>query len=320
MYNIKNLRDPDLIIEEARELWNREMGFIYPISAKAFDQNIKNSPNLLKSGSYFAYEDQALVGFVFVKDFHHPMIPAYASIGFLSMLYVSKSFRRQGIGDKLLAYAEQILKANNKTEIQIGRDYHNFFPGLPNDFDNLGGPWLEKRGFKYVRTTHDLINWEAKAPFAIRNSEYAYRFATQNDEEALLNFMDNNFPGRWKYECYEYYQGPIFQEAYLLALDQEKIIAFTRVNTPDLDILPYNCTWHGRFPKLGALGPLGVNKAYRGKGLGYDVVAAGLNELLKRGCQPMIIDWTGLLEFYQQFGFEVWKEFHCYTKQIEKKF
>jgi predicted N-acetyltransferase YhbS len=317
MYQIKNLLNPGLCLEEARNLWNQEMGNIYPISEASFSQNILSSVDLIASASGFAFDENGLIGFLFAKEFTDPNLPSYHHVGFISLFYISKHHRKQGVGGKLLEMCEQVFIQKQKTEIVFGRDYHNFFPGVPVDFDNLTGPWLQKRDYKYTKTTHDLINWQPSASYPIKNTQFEYRFATIADQENVLQFFERNFPGRWKYECQEFFDHTPNDRSYLIALEGESVIAFTRVNQPELTIIPYNLTWANRFFKLGALGPLGVDKAYRGIGLGADIVCAGLNELLKSGCLPIIIDWTGLLLFYQQFGFEVWKSYNCFSKQIE---
>ncbi|MGD9605072.1 MAG: GNAT family N-acetyltransferase [Bacilli bacterium] len=317
MYFINNLLNPSLRWEDALELWNREMGKIFPITKKIFFQNISHCPDLNKSASSFAFDETGLVGFLFAKEFNNEAIKKYQNMGFVSLFYISKKHRNQGIGSKLLEMCEQVFIQRQKTEIVIGRDYHNFFPGVPNDFDNLTGPWLEKRHYNYARTTHDLVNWLPAKNYPITNKQYIYRYANTNDYNAMLDFFDRNFPGRWKYEYQEFIEKTPDEQSYYIALDHDLVVAFTRINDESLSLIPYNLTWVSRFSSLGALGPLGVDKNYRKQKLGNDIVSAGLNELIKKGCHPIMIDWTGLLEFYQQFGFEVWKGYDCYAKQIE---
>lgn len=317
MYFINNLLNPSLRWEDALDLWNGEMGKIFPVSQKVFIQNILNSADINKSASGFAFDENGLIGFLLAKEFNNEAIKKYQSMGFVSFFYISKHHRNQGIGSKLLEMCEQVFIQRQKTEIVIGRDYHNFFPGVPNDFDNLTGPWLEKRNYRYGRTTHDLINWNPDQEYPISNRQYEFRMAKESDYPALNDFFERNFPGRWQYEYQEFMEKTPQENGYLIALDGPVVIAFTRVNDQSLSLIPYNLTWSSRFKNLGALGPLGVDKNYRKQHLGNDIVCAGMNELVKKGCQPIIIDWTGLLEFYQQFGFEVWKAFDCYAKQID---
>ncbi|HNZ50569.1 MAG TPA: GNAT family N-acetyltransferase [Bacilli bacterium] len=317
MYFINNLLNPQLVWEEALTLWNCEMGRIFPLSPAVFKQNIRDCPEINKSASGLAFDENGLIGFLFAKEFNHEGIKKYQTLGFVSFFYISKKHRNQGVGSKLLEMCEQVFKQRAKTEIVIGRDYHNLFPGVPGDFNNLTGPWLEKRQYQYRRTTHDLINWQPEAHYPLLNHRYEFRLATVKDYEKMISFFERNFPGRWQFEYEEFMTKTPTDQAYLVALDGSQIIAFTRVNDRRLRLIPYNMTWAERFTNLGAIGPLGVDKDYRQQHLGYDIVCAGLNELGRRGCQPIMVDWTGLLEFYQQFGFEVWKTYNYYAKQFE---
>jgi hypothetical protein len=51
--------------------------------------------------------------------------------------------------------------------------------------------------------------------------------------------------------------------------------------------------------------------------LGYDIVAASVNALVEAGVSDIIIDWTGLLDFYRKLGFEVWKSYSYLYKKVK---
>ena len=67
--------------------------------------------------------------------------------------------------------------------------------------------------------------------------------------------------------------------------------------------------WKDRFDNLGGIGPLGVDKDYRKMHLGGDIIKAAQNYLVDYGVSDIIIDWTGLMELYQKYGFEVYKTY-----------
>ena len=89
--------------------------------------------------------------------------------------------------------------------------------------------------------------------------------------------------------------------------------------TTDILLSSYSLTWRKRFMALGGIGPLGVDTSYRNKNIGYDIVAYAHNVLIDNNVSNIIIDWTGLLDFYRQFGFEVFKSYFYMTKTINKK-
>lgn len=299
----------ELNLDLCMDLWNQEMGFIYPITKSLYDQNVTNYN---QKKVFVAYKDDVLVGFVIAKKYENEDLMSYNNLGFISLIYVAKKHRKQGIGSSLLRLAEEYLK--DKTTINIGKDIYNFFPGVPCDFDNLTDIWLEKRGYVGERYTHDLINYNPKK-IPLREDNFTYKLCTLEDKDALLEFMKNNFQGRWYFEASSYFANGGTGKEYSICKDQDKVIAFARTNDRDFSIIHYNTTWYHRFNNLGGVGPLGVDKNYRGLNLGYNIVAYGINTLIDKSITEIIIDWTGLLEFYQQFGFEVWKSFKYMAKK-----
>lgn len=163
--------------------------------------------------------------------------------------------------------------------------------------------------------TFDLIG-RKKDFIPLCNSDKEFRIANMEDKDALISFLNRNWPGRWTKEAVDYWNNGGTGREYLLCVENNQICAFSKVgysNTPDL-LMSYSLTWRNRFKALGGIGPLGVDKAYRGRHLGHDIVAFAKNTLLQSGVSDIIIDWTGLLDFYRPLGFEVWKSYYYLTK------
>lgn len=293
-------------------LWNREVGFIYPITPEVFKQNVLNYQSKI---AYGAYNDNELVGFIIGKTFESPILSSYNNKAWISLFYVSHKYRRQGIGSKLLTMLEDNF--NDKEEIFVGKDINNFFPGVPTDFINLTDNFLLKRGYEGNKYTHDLINYNPQY-YPTRNQDCEYVVGTIEIKDQLLKFLEKNFPGRWYYDAYDYFRNGGNGTSYALIKKNNAIIAFARINDRHEKIYPYNVTWYKRFKNLGGIGPLGVDIDERGKGFGYDIVAHAINILKNRNIVEMIIDWTGILEFYQKFNFEVWKNFKYMSKKNTK--
>lgn len=306
-------------LKEIQNLWNEEVGYAYPISESIFMQNVINCQYLSKEASFAAYDHNELVGFVISKVWNDDeRIPNYYDLSWINLFYVKRKYRRKGIGSQLLLFAETKLKQMGKKEIHLGKDIHNFFPGIPVDFNYITPNWFEKRGFEIGKCTHDLICKDFdKSKLQLNNAnKFIFRFATIEDKDKLLQFFQKNFPGRWLYECLEYYRIGQFHDDYLIVLDKENVIAFCRCSDQRTKPFPYHLTWYTRFEKLGALGPLGVDKDYRKLSLGGDIVKAGILSLLSRGQKEILIDWTSLLEFYGKYGFEVWKSYSYASKLL----
>ncbi|MFA6627813.1 MAG: GNAT family N-acetyltransferase [Bacilli bacterium] len=289
-------------------LWNREVGFIYPIADDVFSRNVINYPTKRVFG---AYDETQLVGFIITKTSTDSLLPAYLDRGWISLFYVAKKYRYQGIGSTLLRQAEDVLA--DKKEIWVGSDLFNFFPGVPTDFDNLTDVWLTKRGYYGSRSTHDMII-RSFQDLPIRNYDIEFSVATKIDEVGLIELL-KTFSDRWAQEGIRYFEAGGTGREYVIAKDQGKIIAFARINDREAPFGGYNITWYPRFVNLGGVGPLGVNKIYQGRGLGNDIVVYALKEMQERKMIEVMIDWTGLVSFYQQFGFEVWKTYKYMSKK-----
>ena len=304
-------------LEELYQIWNAEYGNIYPISAELFNRNIKN---VYMKASYVAVDGVKLVGFVIGKVWHDAYkIKGYDETGWISLIYVLPKYRKLGIGSKLLDNAVNALKEYGVHIINLGKDYCNFFPGLPIDLVKYQA-WFQKRGFEFTYQTHDLISRLNKNKLKIVNTDYKFICADKIDKNLVIDFINTYWPGRWTKEAIDYYNNGGSGNEYLVCLsDKNEICAFAKVCYPTtlVEHMSNSHTWRARFDALGGIGPLGVALAYRGNHLGYDIVAASVNKLIEADVSEIIIDWTGLLDFYRKLGFEVWKSYSYLFKRIK---
>lgn len=306
-----DIRDNDLL--NCLKLWNDEMGYVYPISSNSFYQNVIDYKD---KDVMIYYDDERVIGFIFLKRFSDDRLVNYSNNLYISLFYVSKKHRKQGIGSSLFDFAEEIRDGK---ELIIGKEINNFFPGVPTDFDNLTDVWLEKRGFVGKRYTHDLITKDPKI-YEIRNKDVEYKYCDDSQKEELIQMMINNNWGRWALEAKEYFEKKTENDknAYIVGMVDGKIISFAKVNDYKMYLSSYNLMWKERFENLGGFGPLGVDRNYRKKGIGFDMISVSLNDLVNKGCKTIILDWTGLMELYAKFNFEVWKSYKYMSKSFLK--
>lgn len=307
IYKTRDINETDLL--NTLKLWNDEKGSIYPITKKAFYQNVINYK---EKDVIIAYEEKKIVGFMILKKYDNKKLVDYTNSLFISLFFVSRKYRKNGIGTKLLEFAEE---RKDGRKLVIGKDIFNFFPGVPTEFDNLTDVWLEKRGFKGTRYTHDLIAYNP-INFQMRNDDVSYEYCQENKKEELIDFMLKNKWGRWALEVEEYFNKKSINDenSYIIGIRNSKIISFVKINTYKMDMVPYNVMFQERFEKLGGIGPLGVDLEERKSGLGLDMLSVAISKLREKGMKEMMIDWTGLMELYSKFGFEVWKSY----KYMEK--
>ncbi len=311
--NFNSLKD----IKQLYQLWNREYEKIYPISPELFNRNLENA---YLDSCFYATDKDEIVGFIIGKIYQDKYtIESYTDSAWISLIYVRPDYRKQGIGSLLLLKAEEVFKKLGKTVCNLGRDCHNYFPGLPCDFANFVS-WFEKRGFVFNRQTYDLIR-ETKnyRKLKIENDDFTFRIGNITDKEKIINFISRVWPGRWTQEALEYFNAGGTGKEYMLVLNKnQEVIGFAKVCGPKTETshMSFSLTWRARFSNLGGIGPLGIDPNYRKKHLGYDIVSSAVNHLIDEGAEQIIVDWTGLLEFYRHMGFEVWKSYFYSSKKI----
>ena len=297
-------------------LWNEELGFIFPISDELMKRNTYDTVGFLEENSYVAICNNEPVGFVINKIWSHEyQLESYLNTGWISLIYVKKQFRNIGIGSELLQKSVDCFKSYGCNKVFLGRDYQNFFPGLPVDL-KAHVKWFTKRGFSGLYDTNDLVNHNLKLKYQLRNysddNSYTIRLATINDLPHIDTFFKKNFPSRWHVEYLDYVSNGGNGSEYLICLDQlNNVCGFCKLQTFDtpINLIGYSLTWRNRFDRIGGVGPLGVDKDYRHKNIAYNLLVSAINELIDRDCQKAIIDWTNLMELYRKFGFEIWKSY-----------
>ena len=306
-----------------RHLWNDELEFIFPISEELFNRNTYLTEGFLEDSSYVALVDNIPVGFIISKIWNTTKIDGlYENIGWITLFYVSKKFRNQGIGSNLLLLVENDLKELGVKTLFLGKDYQNFFPGLPIDLkEHL--KWFEKRGFEGLYQTHDLINNNLSAELLSRNfdtQKYQIKVCTKDDFPELLKFMKKNFPGKWTIELLDYIKNNGTGKEFVICINNEgRVCGFVKAcsfKTP-IELIGFSLTWRDRFDRLGGIGPLGVDSDCRKQNIAYNMIAFSVNYLRSLDCQSLIIDWTNLISFYRKFGFEVWKTYTYIEKKLE---
>lgn len=297
---------------EIMKLWNDEFGFIFPISIPLLERNLLKEPTFWTDNSYLVVYESQIIAFWFGK---RGVTEEHDDKCWISLFYVSEKWRKKGIGSELLRLF--ISKCQTYREIFVGKDIHNFFPGVPADLKSTIN-WLTKKGCLTHYDTNDLIRDVKRFPNylserQIPNKNISIEFLNQSDKDALRSHVLKNWPGRWTNEIDEYYLKSGSGKEYMVAKDLESntIVGFCKVCSPEtpINLQSYSMTWRNRFAALGGIGPLGVDRDYRNQNIAYNMIVKSVNFLIDQKCDYMIIDWTNLMDLYRKFGFEVWKSY-----------
>jgi GNAT superfamily N-acetyltransferase len=317
--------DPAKSRGEILDLWNSRLGRDFPLDERLLMQNLSRETN--RTRCLGAWQGKSLVGFILCKQ-HTKRLGSEetkSEEGNLSAIVVSPALGRTGIGTALLSRAEADLSSLGVRRLHLGEDTYHFFPGAPADGSEakaLEG-FLASRGFEPGALCHDMIgdlggiDLESLAPKDEGWDGITVGPYGKGDRAALSAFLSRTFPGRWYQDTMEALDAGMRPKDLILMKDGSTVIGFARIYDGESPVLGPGVYWRalmGGSP--GGLGPIGVDEAYRGRGLGLRILHESLMALKNRGAAVTVIDWTTHLGFYGKMGFGIWKNYRHYTKDL----
>ncbi len=305
-------------------LWNAACGADLAINARCVAYNTRAATGAAQAGR-IAIENGNAVGFVVASALPGDPRTSPPELGWIDAIAVAPEFQRRGIGSALLAWAEDFLRAQNCTCFRLGSGLRPFAPGLPvelgtENFFRTRGYAPRAESATVWDLARDLSDYSTIRPSDDATNHPTTRPAQAGDEPALLEFLNREFPNRWRFEFEEFLRARgNFSDYYLLTAKRDNCIsAFARLTLEDSE-RPIERFFMRRLPRpWGQLGPLGVSRDARGKGYGAALVDAALRYLQARGVRGCVIDWTTLTDFYAKFGFAPFREYEMLEKRSDR--
>lgn len=152
---------------------------------------------------------------------------------------------------------------------------------------------------------------------AQRNTRLETKSCTREDVPGLLDFLAENFPGRWLYDTQERLKVEPTPADILVLKGQGRIWGFCHLYHAGSRRIGPGIYWRKALgPGYGGLGPIGVSRDLRGRGLGFALLCYGVQRLKELGVQRMVIDWTTLADFYGKIGFKPWRSYLAYSRKL----
>lgn len=336
-----NLEPPQNTVDEVISLWNKSLGSHFPLEERLYRQQVLFPRQ--KSALFVARRtgsDTKMVGAMLAKIGDALMGNQQPGIGYVSFVVVDPEEQRKGIGTELLSLAQAWCRRQGARTLRLGSDYPHFFPGVPvsvpiQKSSLLGGApfsedvlireFFEKRGFLADWTEYDLIadlgaiDLGTSPLEAFDQHEFHFSLCSDHLRPAVLEFLSKSFPGRWYREMADGFENSLQNEDVALAVRDvdATVVGFARIGSNASAHLSPGLFWRGLLGQnAGALGPIGVDAACRGQGLGLSLLQASLCELKRRGAGLTVIDWTDLVGFYGKLGFEPWKAYLGMHKEL----
>jgi len=230
-------------------------------------------------------------------------------IGHVALFAVAEAERGHGVGAALWDAATAELRARGRRRLRIGADPERLLPGVPLTVPGSTWRFLRARGIRPGGLEADL--WLDLADGAIDAHPLpAGVECVDDDPDAALVFVERAFPGRWVDEVA---RAAAAGTAVLCLRRAGVTLGFCLAQRPTDAVPGPGLTWTALGPwgpldpHTGGLGPLGIDAAARGGGLGLALVAASGRWLRTHGLRAAVIDWTTLTAFYGRLGARAWR-------------
>ncbi len=222
--------------------------------------------------------------------------------------FVHPDHRRKGLATKLLGYATDRTKQLRAKVVHVNISEENAAAKIV----------LAKLGFEFVRRFLQLrLDMVRVLPQDTHQAVPQYRNIQRGDEYELAQIQNRSFAGSWGYNpntveelVYELNLSSCSTEEIKLAYEGDKAIGYCWTRT---------ICEIGKNERIGQIFMLGVDQAYRGKGIGKGVLFAGLSYLKSKGRRvtELTVDSENKIacSLYRSVGFE----FHNSNLWYEKK-
>lgn len=257
------------------------------------------------------------VGFVLASALPAAPLVNPTREGWIDAIAVLPEAQRQGVGGALLAWATGWLREQGCAGARLGGGLRPFVVGLPETLDSAG--FFARRGFVTFAEPCDLAANLATytPPPDVREVDAAVRPAQRGQEQALLDFLRREFPGRWRFEAEEHLR--------LGGRISDYMLLWTERGVDGCCVLTFGDSWRPleRFypyalPRpWGQLGSVGVSADCRGRGCGLALLDAALRRLHNNGVNGCVIDWVRRADFYEKFGFSVYRRYLTMTLELK---
>ena len=296
-------------------LWNETMT-ADPITVQKFRTQALFDDNFDPDLCYVALDGEAVVGFCLGMRRKFPYMERglEPDRGWIVVLFVKESHRRNGLGTALMQRAESDMQARGAKNITLfAYSPGYFFPGVDGENYPASIPFFEKLGYaagkheySMCKDLHGFRLSEEAREKKRKAEEKGYRFVNFTYDRALelLEFNRVQFGGGWKRNALISMRNGTAEDLILLVISPENRICGFCMRMIDGN--------PARF------GPIGIDKSLRNEGLGSILLDFAQQEMTKRGIYHMFFistDDPGR-RYYERKGVRVYRHCISYKKNL----
>ncbi|MBI1756271.1 MAG: GNAT family N-acetyltransferase [Fimbriimonas ginsengisoli] len=211
-------------------------------------------------------------------------------------------------GDEALRASIDAVRRRGATRLVLGQDSRHLLPGCPDDALGLRAS-LERVGFRRGGEIFDLErDLQDYRPRPLPEGS-AFRPLDEADMKTLDRLLKDEFSPRWRFDVTDKARREGPECVFGLFVDGS-LSGFALLQQEGAKLPLGGAVWRASLgPNWCSLGPIGVVKALRGRGLGDALLGSALERLRDRGARRCIIDWTVLASFYEAHGFAVTRRY-----------
>lgn len=272
--------------------WNHEFRNDFPLSFRIIQEKIMESNDVCTTYCFGCFHHDVLLGIIVLKHFNDRDISSDLNI---SLIFVEQMHRNQGIGKSLIQHAIQFAHQHGFSKIIVGADYNCLFSGVFICHNRETHRFFLNNGFTKLYKNVNLI--ANKAPEVLLHQSKFHIVTQEQEKQAILTLIQNYFSKRWYLDVCNASPNE------LIACYDENLIGFLRMNHMGALRLSNSLNLHSKYENLGGIGPLGMIPSKQKMGYGKQMVRFALSQLFQMGCSDVIVDWTGLVDFYKSCGF-----------------
>ncbi len=301
-------------------LWNRSIGDRYPLTPNTLETLVLANPSHRRGDALVvdAAASNRIVAFAYATTERgtEPELGAYHEATHLQAVVVDTAHRRRGLGRALVRAITQDADREGRRWIEAGSGFFYAWPGIPLDLEHAE-PFVAALGLRPGSISYDLrgdvagIRVGPPERAALASAGLFLDSARPADREALLAYLFAEFGGEWWHDVRFWLDNGLAPERFVVLRDGDGLIrGHARIHLRDDRPVGPPLFWAARRgASAGGLGPIGVARDLRGRGVGRALLVGALEMLTRAGATDVVIDFTTLLGFYGPLGFAPWMTF-----------